>query len=101
MEIAQIVKLSDRSFNGNKSVAFKYKKNKQSKYTRRKYGKDEIEISETGKVLCLINETLKNISDIRKDKVKEISSKIDAGTYNVDSKSVAEKMISFFLYFQI
>lgn len=26
MKIAQIVKLSDRSFNGNKSVAFKYKK---------------------------------------------------------------------------
>jgi len=56
-------------------------------------GKDEFILSSSAQEFSQIFNTIKGISDVRPEKVTEFSEKIDAGTYKVDAKSVAEKML--------
>jgi negative regulator of flagellin synthesis FlgM len=51
---------------------------------------DVIEISELGKYLNKVNT---NKEEINVDKVKELKQKIENGTYKVDSKDLAKKII--------
>ncbi|MEZ7892809.1 MAG: flagellar biosynthesis anti-sigma factor FlgM [Candidatus Wallbacteria bacterium] len=41
-----------------------------------------------------VNNIVKNTSDVRTDKVEEIKAKIAAGTYNVSSEDLADKLIN-------
>jgi len=59
-------------------------------------GKDEVILSSGAQEFSQVFNTIKGISDVRPDKVQEFSEKIDAGTYQVDSKSVAEKMLGIY-----
>ena len=60
-------------------------------------GKDELILSSGAQEFSQIFNAIKGISDVRPDKVKEFSEKIDAGTYEVNSKSVAEKMLGLYV----
>lgn len=51
---------------------------------------DRVEISELGKQLNKLNT---NKEDINIDKINEVKTKIKNGTYKVDSKSLAKKII--------
>jgi len=55
--------------------------------------KDVLSISGEAKDFQTVMKALKNVPDIRMDKVKEISEKYESGTYNVDSKDIADKVM--------
>lgn len=55
--------------------------------------KDEVVLSSEGKEFAQILQSVKNLPDIREDKVKEIAQRIDSGNYQVDSKDIAEKIM--------
>jgi len=55
--------------------------------------KDEFSISKLAKEYQIALKALRNVPDIRMDKVQEISRKIEKGEYNVSAEDIAEKMI--------
>ena len=54
---------------------------------------DEVRLSEFSKDVQKVQEGLQKVEDVRQEKVKELKAKIEAGTYNVSGKDIAEKMI--------
>lgn len=73
-------------YNKNAS-ANKVKADKTAKDT------DQLKISENAVEFQYGLQKLKNVEDIRMDKVETIKAQIQAGTYNVDGKQIAEKML--------
>ena len=71
-------------------------KNSKTDKTSISQGKDELILSSGAQEFSQVFKTIKGISDVRPDKVKDFSEKIDGGTYQVDSKSVAEKMLGIY-----
>lgn len=69
------------------SVANKPKVNEITK-------KDEVALSETAKDFQTILSKLKDVPEVREDKVEAIKKQIQAGTYNVKAEDVADKMLS-------
>lgn len=59
-------------------------------------GKDEFILSSGAQEFSQVFNAIRSTSDVRPDKVREFSEKIDAGTYQVSSKSVAEKMLGIY-----
>jgi len=55
--------------------------------------KDEFSISGLAKEYQVALKALRNVPDIRMDKVQEISRKIERGEYNVSAEDIAEKML--------
>lgn len=58
--------------------------------------KDEVEISSVGKDFQVAKQALNKISDVRADKVNDIKSRMEAGTYNISGKEVADKLLERF-----
>ena len=56
--------------------------------------KDEVEFSSTAKDFQTIYKLLSTTPDIREDKVSDIKTKINSGTYNVKAGEVADKILS-------
>ncbi|MBE5964201.1 MAG: flagellar biosynthesis anti-sigma factor FlgM [Lachnospira sp.] len=54
---------------------------------------DKLEISQFGKDYQVAKQALKNVPDVREDKVAEIKAQIDAGTYFVSSSALADKLL--------
>ncbi len=54
---------------------------------------DKVEISAQSKEIKKINDLLEKTPDVRGDRVKELKKLIQEGQYNVDSQTVAGKMI--------
>lgn len=83
------------------SISKLYSDNKISKTTQtasaNKPGhaqrRDEVVLSSQVKEFAPILQALKDMPDVRADKVKEISAKIQSGTYTVSGAEVADKMI--------
>ena len=71
-------------------------KNKQVKTETSKSFSDQLQISSIGKDLRTAKQAVASTSDVREDLVADIKSKIDAGTYSVDSDSLAEKLFANF-----
>ena len=69
-------------------------KNKQVKTELTKSFSDQLQISSIGKDLRTAKQAVAASADIREDLVGNIKSKIDAGTYSVDSDSLAEKFFA-------
>lgn len=67
--------------------------NKIREITEVKPKKDVVSISDKAKDYQLAMKYLKDIPDIRKDKVEEIAKKLHAGNYNVKGSEIAEKII--------
>lgn len=55
--------------------------------------KDEFKISGQAKDFQVAMKALRNIPDIRKEKVQEISQRIENGQYNIKAVDIAEKLI--------
>ncbi|ABP67252.1 anti-sigma-28 factor, FlgM [Caldicellulosiruptor saccharolyticus DSM 8903] len=54
---------------------------------------DKLEISCEARDFHAVLNAIKSTPDIREEKVNEIKSKIESGTYNVSAKDVVEKLI--------
>lgn len=68
-----------------------YKSNKVETKPKQNKQTDTLQISDLGKYLNEVNNKNKEINI---EKVNEIKKKIENGTYNVDSKELAKKIIS-------
>jgi negative regulator of flagellin synthesis FlgM len=55
--------------------------------------KDVLSISSEAKDFQTVMKGLKDVPDIRADKVKELSSRYDSGTYDVNGKDIADRVI--------
>lgn len=54
---------------------------------------DRVELSPEARKLQKIIEIVKETPDIREEKIRELKQAIESGTYQADSKEIAEKMI--------
>ncbi len=59
----------------------------------KKKAADDISISEKGRDFQTALRALKDIPDIRAEKVRELAEKIDAGAYRADSGKIAEGIV--------
>ena len=56
--------------------------------------KDNVKISEVGKDYAIAQKALKDVPDVRKDKIEEVKAKMEKGEYeNVKSEDIADKII--------
>ena len=73
-----------------------YNKNTKTKKVtsdKRKDGKDEIKLSEKAIEFQHALKKVREVEDIRVDKVEKIKTQVKSGTYYVDGKKIAEKML--------
>lgn len=56
--------------------------------------KDVLSISDEAKDYQTVNKALRGVPDIRRNKVDEITGKVEAGNYNVTGRNVADKMVN-------
>jgi negative regulator of flagellin synthesis FlgM len=56
--------------------------------------KDVLSISNEAKDYQIVNRALRDVPDIRQEKVDELLSKFGSGSYNVTGRDVAEKVIN-------
>ncbi|HBM81527.1 MAG TPA: flagellar biosynthesis anti-sigma factor FlgM [Clostridiaceae bacterium] len=55
---------------------------------------DTIEISKEGKEIAKYVSIVKNISDIRVQKIEDLKQKIESGKYDVSSEDIAKKIVN-------
>lgn len=56
--------------------------------------KDNVKISEVGKDYAIAQKALKDIPDVRQDRIEEVKAKMESGEYaNVKSEDIATKII--------
>lgn len=65
---------------------------KKAKPSQKKIEKDEIEISERAQDYQFAIRKLKELPDIRQDKVDKIKEQIQTGTYNVEGREIVDKI---------
>lgn len=53
----------------------------------------QVEISEQARLLRQANEAVHALPDARQDKIQDLKERIRAGTYKVDSASIADKLV--------
>jgi len=82
---------------GIKNIFEVYNRSKPSKKDDISEGKiqlqDEVIISDTARDIKTSMEALKNIPDVREEKVAELKSRIISGNYNIDGELVADAML--------
>jgi negative regulator of flagellin synthesis FlgM len=54
---------------------------------------DQLQISQTGRDFQIAKQAVEKASDIREDKVAELKTKIDSGSYEVDAGDFAGKLL--------
>jgi len=54
---------------------------------------DDVKISNVGKDFTIAMNALKDVPDIRTDRVNELSAKIESGEYNVSGNDIASKIL--------
>lgn len=57
---------------------------------------DKVSFSNVGKDMQIAKNALKNVPDVREDKVNELSARIANGTYDVSPESFADKLVAAF-----
>ena len=72
---------------------YKNQRTKQVEKATLKTKKDGIEVSNLAKEYQIASKALKDVPDVREDKVAAIKERIQSGTYSVDAKQVSEKVI--------
>lgn len=61
--------------------------------TQKSNARDEVHISEAGKDFQIAKKALQEVPDVRQEKIAMIKSSMEAGTYKVDSDSLADKLL--------
>lgn len=59
----------------------------------KKSDNDKYEISATAKFYQIAKSAVTSASDVRMDKVNDIKARMEAGTYNISSEAVADKIM--------
>ena len=67
--------------------------NNVSRLSRAEEKKDIVALSGQAKDYQVASRALKEVPDVRQDRINEIQSKIESGTYNVSSKDIAAKLM--------
>lgn len=57
-------------------------------------GKDQLSVSKTAKEFQIAYKSLKDVPEVRKEKIDSIKERIQSGTYDVSTKEVSEKIMS-------
>ncbi|WP_427338122.1 flagellar biosynthesis anti-sigma factor FlgM [Caloranaerobacter sp. DY30410] len=65
---------------------------KDKKTSAKAEKKDKLSLSNKAIEYQIAMKALRNVPDIRKDKVEEIKRQIETGTYKIDSSKIVEKM---------
>ena len=78
-QVAQIYKTSQTAVAKNTSSISK--------------GRDEVQISQTGRDYQIAKQAVAEASDIREDKVAQLKARIESGQYKVDSGDFASKLL--------
>lgn len=65
-----------------------------SKKTEKVDSKDEVALSSEAKDFASIKKMLADIPQVREEKVQDIKTRMDNGTYNVSAQEVASKILS-------
>lgn len=79
-----------KTYSDNKTVKTVKAENKTANISKQ----DEVVLSSQAQSFSQVLQKAKGMSDVRADKVKTLSAEVDAGTYSVDSRSIAEKMLN-------
>lgn len=66
------------------------KVNRQEKVASRK---DEYQVSNQARDYQSVVKALRNIPDIRQDRVDEISGKLESGKYKIEARDISEKIV--------
>ena len=66
---------------------------KLQKTENARHGRDEVQISSFGRDYQIAKQAVAEASDIREDKVSQLKSMIDAGTYSVEPGDFASKLL--------
>ena len=69
---------------------------KTTQATRTSHSTDRVEISSFGRDLHIAKQAVTNAPDVRMDKVEQLKSQIQNGTYNVDAGSFADMLLQKF-----
>ncbi len=56
--------------------------------------KDKVSLSGQSKVIGDLKSLIDGVPDIRRDKIDALQKAIDAGSYNFDSKKIAERLLA-------
>ncbi len=75
---------------GNQKISKGYNTNSVNKTSTL----DKVSFSNVGKDMQIARNALKNVPDIREDKVQALSASIENGTYQVSSENFADKLIA-------
>jgi negative regulator of flagellin synthesis FlgM len=74
-----------------------YNKNNVKKYGKSSsvngVKKDEVSISNKAKDFQSVMKALKDVPDIRKDKLEDISKKMESGNFNVSGQQIMDKLM--------
>lgn len=54
---------------------------------------EKVDLSTQAKDIQQIKNTLSQLPDVREEKIQEIKSQVEKGTYNVSGEEIAEKMV--------
>lgn len=66
---------------------------KSTSKTRSSSFSDKLEISQLGKDYQAAKQIVAQTADVREDKVNEIKQRMEAGTYEVSSEELAQKLV--------
>lgn len=86
----------DKSFNIQKGMR-SYEsnlKNKAKSESSKSSETDKLELSSKAKDFKVAMASLKDVNDIRDEKVNKLKKQIEAGNYKISSTEIAEKMVS-------
>ncbi len=72
----------------------KTRKTGKAGYTGNVNTTDQVSFSSIGKDMQIAKSALANVPDVRQNKVDELKTAIQNGTYNVSNESFAEKLMS-------
>lgn len=77
----------------HKSIQRIYKQQQQNMKEGNKTRSDKMDISEKAKEIRELEQTLKEMPDIRREKVDEIKQKLAHGDYEIEVEAVAAKIL--------
>lgn len=55
---------------------------------------DALQLSQTGKDIQIVKQAIKEVPDIREEKINSLKEKLASGTYNVSGEELAEKVVT-------
>lgn len=69
------------------------KARKPETVTKAEMGSDTVEISDAAKTFQVARTAVNSASDVRADKVAQLKSAIENGTYSVSARDIADKLL--------